>query len=454
MTCPIAPPWKTVRASALGVCALVLAMRSHVQADPTNVPRPGLTGRWFVTVDFFGTPQYLPMELTQQGDALTGTLDGDKLEGTVHGNTIHLLAKDPEGGTEEATGTLAGSTITGTVILVEPANPKHPATHGFTATLVPRLPAKSSRRHEFTPTVFSRQFSAQNKPVLTISPGDTIVTTTVDAGGTDASGVKRVLGGNPETGPFYVQGAMPGDTLVVHLDRVRLNRDWAISDDGIVPRGLDGNLATKMKDTGRGVRWHLDLAKGIATSEQPGEHLARYTVPLHPMLGCVGVAPPPAVAAPPTGDSGSWGGNMDFNEVTEGATLYLPVRNPGALLYFGDGHAAQGDGELTGNALETSLDVQLTVDVIQGKAAPGVRLESATHLSAMGLDGSLDGAFRAATSNMAAWLADDYHLTASEIAQVFGTAAEYRVSEVADRNAGIVMKISKERLRALTPPAK
>ncbi len=380
MTCPIPPSRKTVRASALGVCALVLAMRSHVQADPTNVPRPGLTGRWVITVDFFGTPQYLPMELTQQGDALTGTFDGDKLEGAVHGNTIHLLAKDTEGGTEEATGTLAGST--------------------------------------------------------------------------DASGVKRVLGGNPETGPFYVEGAMPGDTLVVHLDRVRLNRDWAISDDGIVPRGLDGNLATKMKDTGRGVRWRLDLAKGIATSERPGDHLARYTVPLHPMLGCVGVAPPPAVAAPPTQDSGSWGGNMDFNEVTEGATLYLPVRNPGALLYFGDGHAAQGDGELTGNALETSLDVQLTVNVIQGKAAPGVRLESATHLSAMGLDGSLDGAFRAATANMAAWLADDYNLTASEIAQVFGTAAEYRVSEVADRNAGIVMKISKERLRALAPAAK
>lgn len=196
-------------------------------------------------------------------------------------------------------------------------------------------------------------------------------------GRTDAKGVRRVLGGNPQTGPFYVEGAMPGDTLVVRLVRVRLNRDWAISDDGIVPRGMDADLAVKMKDAGASVRWHLDLAKGVATSEKPGEHLAKYTVLLRPMLGCVAVAPGPAAAPSPTGDSGGWGGNMDFNEIVEGATVYLTVRNPGALLYFGDAHAAQGDGELTGNALETSMDVQLTVDLIRDKSIPGPRLEVA-----------------------------------------------------------------------------
>jgi acetamidase/formamidase len=216
---------------------------------------------------------------------------------------------------------------------------------------------------------------------------------------------------------------------------------------------MDSALAVKMKDVGKPVRWHLDPAKGVATSEKPGDHLGRYTVPLRPMLGCIGVAPGPARAAPQTSDSGRWGGNMDFNEMVEGATLYLTAQNPGALLYFGDGHAAQGDGELTGNALETSLDVQLTVDIIPGKAVPAPRVESATHIMAMGLEGSIDDAFRAATANMASWLADDYKLTPSEIAQVFGTAAEYRISEVADRNAGIVMKISKERLRTLTPGA-
>src|SRR5262249_53252509 len=157
---------------------------------------------------------------------------------------------------------------------------------------------------DFVPTTFYRQFSANTKPVVTISPGDTLHTTTVDAGGTDEKGVTRVLGGNPETGPFYIETASPGDTLVVHFTRVRLNRDWAISDDALVDRGLDSELAVKMKDAGKEVRWHLDSERGIATPEKAPEHLARYSVPLRPMLGCVAVAPNVAQAAPGTGDSG------------------------------------------------------------------------------------------------------------------------------------------------------
>ena len=145
---------------------------------------------------------------------------------------------------------------------------------------------------------------------------------------------------------------------------------------------------------------------------------------------------------------------MDFNEIVEGATVYLPVSVPGALLYVGDGHALQGDGELNGNALETSMDVEFTVDVIPGKRVPGPRVESATHLIAMGLAGSLDDAFRGATENMAQWLTEEYKLTPSEVAQVLGTSAEYKVSEVADRNAGMVLKIIKERLKPLASAEK
>ena len=312
-----------------------------------------------------------------------------------------------------------------------------------------RRRAGPAQRHDFTPTVFYRQFSPANKPVLSVSPGDTIHTTTVDAGGTDEKGVTRVLGGNPETGPFYIESAVPGDTLVVHIARLRLNRDWAGSDDGIVDRGMDSDLAVKMKDAGKSVRWHLDVARGVASPEKPGDHIMRYTVPLRPMLGCVATSTGSAQAAPGTGDSGRYGGNMDFNEIVEGATVYLPVNVPGALLYFGDGHAAQGDGELNGNALETSMDVEISVDVISKKRLRGPRVESATHIMAMGLAGSIDDAFREATSSMAQWLADEYKLTPSEVAQVLGTSAEYRVSEVADRNAGVVIKINKERLAGL-----
>jgi acetamidase/formamidase len=424
--------------------ALLLLVPALALAQP-----PAVTGRWTTTADFYGTPLNFPMELNQQGDKLTGDFGGDKLEGALTGNSIHFLAKDGQGGSEELTATVQAGVISGTIVFVDAGDPEHPSSHQFTATLVPKRSSAPPQRHDFTPTVFHRQFSAANKPVLTVSPGDTIHTTTVDAGGTDEKGVVRVLGGNPETGPFYIETAAPGDTLVVHLTRLRLNRDWAISDDAIVDRGLDSGLSVKMKDGGKPVRWHLDLQHGTASPEKPGEHLARYSVPVRPMLGCVAVAPGSAQAPPGTGDSGRWGGNMDFNEIVEGATIYLPVSVSGALLYVGDGHAAQGDGELNGNALETSMDVEFTVDVVSGKRIQGPRVESATHIMAMGLEGSLDDAFRAATANMAQWLANDYKLTPSEIAEVLGTAAEYRVSEVADRNAGMVLKINKDRLQSL-----
>lgn len=420
-------------------------------------PRPtsiSVTGRWAVDTDYYGTTIYYRMELQQDGEKLTGNFDGDKLEGTLKGAVLTFLAKDAEGGTDEGKGMVQGDTITGTVVFTHPNDTQPPPTHKFTAKLVPARRAGKPQRHEFTPTTFYRQFSAANKPVLTIAPGDSVHTTTVDAGGQDEKGVTRVLGGNPETGPFFVETAVPGDTLVVHLTRVRLNRDWAGSDDFVVGRALDSELAVKMKDLGKNVRWHLDREHGVATPEKPAEHLTKYTVPLRPMLGCVAVAPNPAQAAPGTGDSGRWGGNMDFNEIVEGATVYLPVNVPGALLYVGDGHAAQGDGELNGNALETSMEVEFTVDVIPGKQIAGPRVESATHIIAMGLGGSLDGAFQGATTNMAQWLTDDYKLTPSEVAQVLGTSAEYKVSEVADRNAGMVLKINKERLQSLAPAPK
>jgi len=255
-----------------------------------------------------------------------------------------------------------------------------------------------------------------------------------------------VLGGNPQTGPFYVETAMPGDVLVIHLDRIRLNRDWAISDDGIVGRALDPEFAVKMKDGFKPVRWRLDRERGLAMPEKPTERLARFTVPVRPMLGCVAVAPGFGAAPPPTGDSGRFGGNMDFNEIVEGTTVYLPVAQPGALLYVGDGHAAQGDGELNGNALETSMEVEFTVDLVPSKSIQTPRVESGTHIMTVGLGGSLEDALRAATAGMGQWLEQDYKLTASEIAMVLGSAVEYTIAEVADRNAGVAAKLRKDRL--------
>ena len=129
---------------------------------------------------------------------------------------------------------------------------------------------------------------------------------------------------------------------------------------------------------------------------------------------------------------------MDFSGIREGATVYLPVAQPGALLYVGDGHALQGDGELNGNALETSLDVEITVELLREKRLQGPRVENAESLMSIGLAGSLDDAFAEATSDLASWLQEDYQLTGSETAILLGAAIEYQIAEVADRNAGVV----------------
>ena len=181
--------------------------------------------------------------------------------------------------------------------------------------------------------------------------------------------------------------------------------------------------------------------------------MASYAVPVRPMLGCVAVAMDPSGPAARTGDSGNFGGNMDFNEITEGATVLLPVRVPGALLYFGDGHAVQGDGETTGDALETSMDVTVTVEVRHDRRISGPMVETSTHIMAVGLNGSLDTAFQDATESMYQYLFSEYSLTPQEFAMVLGTAAEYKISEAADRNAGVVLKMAKSKLDTLTKPA-
>ncbi len=425
--------------------ACISLMRTGRAADAAQLLDP----HWLVTADLHGTPLYGRLDIEQQGREITGRFYGDKIEGSFEGSAIHFVAKDNSGGTSKVDATLKRGVLSGTVVETDAADESHSNRYSFTAIPIPQERRGAPIRHDFAPTIFYREFSASNRPVLSLDPGDSVHTTTVDAAGTDQDGHRRVLGGNPQTGPFYIQSAMPGDTLVVHLTRLRLNRDYAISDDAVVGRGTDSYLAVKMKDTGKTVLWHLDIAQGLASLEKPGAHMAAYTVPVHPMLGCIATAPAPSRGAPPTGDSGSYGGNMDFNEIVEGATVYLPVSVPGALLYLGDGHAAQGDGELNGNALETSLDVEFAVDLIPGRRTPGPRVESATHIMAMGLGGSIDDAFKSATANMAGWIAEDYKLLPAEIAELFGTSAEYRVSEVADRNAGVVLKISKERLKTL-----
>ncbi len=249
-----------------------------------------------------GTPIYGRLDIEQQGRQITGQLNGSKFEGSLDGSAIHFIAKSGSGGTQKVDGTLKNGVLSATVVETDGADESHSDRYSFTAIPIRQEHRGAPVHHEFVPSVFYREFSGSNKPVLTVDLGDSIHTTTVDAAGTDQDGQSRVLGGNPQTGPFYVRSAIPGDTLVVHLTRLRLNRDYAISDDALVGRGMDSYLAVKMKDGGKSVLWHLDIAQGLASLQKPGAHMATYTVPAHPMLGCIATALAPSRGAPPTGD--------------------------------------------------------------------------------------------------------------------------------------------------------
>ncbi len=313
---------------------------------------------------------------------------------------------------------------------------------------------RSSTRHEFVPKVYHNQFSGQIEPALRIRPGDTVHTTTVDAGGVDANGAHVAAGGNPLTGPFYVEGAWPGDTLVIRLNRVRLNRDTAGTySDSVVLSALDPYYARDQKKVENfDSTWKLDREKGIAVLTKPTDPLKDFQVKLAPMMGCIGVAPPGNQAFR-SGRLGDYGGNMDYNQIREGTTLYLPVFQPGAMLFVGDGHAAQGDGELTGNALETSMEVEFSVDVMEDSGLNQPRAENDDYMMVMGIDNSQnEDALRSATTGMSRWLSSAYKLNAAEIAMVLGSSMRYDIAEVVDPQVHVVAKVAKNVLKQIEQP--
>ncbi len=236
----------------------------------------------------------------------------------------------------------------------------------------------------------------------------------------------------------------------MHIRRLKLDRDWADSLDTVVGRALGTSLVPEAGELGRPVKWLLDRSAGRARPEKPEGALFNYSVPVRPMLGGLAVAPGFGMPAISTGDTGRFGGNMDFPEVAEGNIVYLPVQQPGALLYFGDAHALQGDGETTQYALETSMDVTLTVEVIKGRGVSMPRVESPTQIMVLGQAGSLDEALKSASTGMIQWLRQDYGMTLSQAAQVLGTAVRFSVPNLAWRSVGVAARIDK----ALLPAAK
>ena len=389
-----------------------------------------VAGDWVVTVHEQFGPNIMRLSLVVSGDVLGVSLGTRKFEGRVKGNAIEFAFDNAK-----VNGTLEGGELKGEVVFPD-------RTVKWTGVRIPPRSAEK-RTHDFEPTEFHQYFSSKITPVLRINPGDTVRTWAVDAGGRDKLGNARSGGGNPQTGPFYVESALPSDTLVVRITKVRTNRDWAGSGNSIMRNALEpGSLGNIKWASDFPSRWALDRNKNVASLEKPTDALKGFVVPMHPMLGCVAVAPPGDWSIRTT-DSGRYGGNMDYNQIREGTTLYLPVYHPGALLFVGDGHAAQGDGELTGDALETSMDIEFSVDVIAGQNFGHPLAENDEFLISIGIGGSLDQALQQATSGMVRWLERDYKLNANEAAMVLGFAVKYDVVDLVGTQVSIAAKVPK-----------
>ena len=315
--------------------------------------------------------------------------------------------------------------------------------------------------HTFEPTRF-HQTIGSHEPVLRIRDGDTVVTWCVDAGGHDREFKSVTPGGNPQTGPFYVEGAEPGDTLAVHFDRMWPNRTVGFTGKLVAPWVIDPHFVSYLPyELNAGPRpsppgephvdlWDLDLEKGTIKLHTPRPGLeSLQELKIDPMIGCFGVAPPRGQAIS-CATSGQYGGNMDYRGFTQGVTVYLPVFVPGALLHVGDGHAIQGDGEIVGTGVEISFDVQFTVQLLKGKKASWPRGENADSIFAVGNARPLDQCVQHATTELMRWLEQDYGLDYRASSILFGQCIRYDLGNIFDPAYTMVARIEKRYL----PPKK
>ena len=303
------------------------------------------------------------------------------------------------------------------------------------------LTAQTPATRTFTPTTFYNTFSFAHPPAMRIKPGERIATKTADAAGVDWNGKQVAQGPNPQTGPFYVEGAEPGDMLVVSLEKVELNRDSGYSSSLLAPYAVDPSaIAARVDREPRRINWIIDRAK--RTVRVDGPELGTLALPVRPMLGCVGVAPPRKEAVW-TATPGPFGGNLDYAGMNAGVKVMLPVYEPGALLFIGDGHALQGEGEVVGTGVETSMDVEFSVQVVKKSNIQWPRLENDTHIMVLGSERPLLQALQHATTEMHRWLMTDYQLTERGAQVLMGQALEFEVGNVVDPHFTMVAKMRK-----------
>jgi amidase len=317
-------------------------------------------------------------------------------------------------------------------------------------------------RHEVSPEVDPRSLTytfGGAEPVESLSPRSILETSTLDAFAgrmrsvhDKASEVIDPRYVNPQTGPFYVNGAEPGDALALHFARIEPRESYGVSTNVPLFGSLTATRVTAMlHDPLPEMTWiyAIDRASRVVRYEANGSDL-RVELPLDPMHGTVGVAP--ALGEVRTSlTPGDFGGNMDTPEMRAGVTCYLGVNVPGALFSFGDGHARQGEGETCGVAVEAAMDTVVVVDVVKGVAAPWPRLETDEYLMTAGSARPLEDAFRIAHSQLVHWVVELTGLSVMDAYQLVSQIAETPVANVVDPNYTVVAKMAKKYLPAVVP---
>jgi acetamidase/formamidase len=249
---------------------------------------------------------------------------------------------------------------------------------------------------------------------------------------------------NPQTGPFYVEGAEPGDTLAVHFVSIEPARDWAASTTVPLFGALTATHTTAMLHAPLPeVTWIWQLDRHARTCKfRARDGSWAVDLPMDPMHGTLGVAPANlevrSALVPDT-----FGGNMDTPELRAGVTCFLGVNVPGALFSLGDGHARQGEGELCGVAVECAMDTVIAVDLVKGTPCLWPRIESDTHLMSTGSARPLEDAFRIAQSDIVTWVHSDFGLDVLDAYQLVSQAVEAPLANVVDINYTSVAKLAK-----------
>jgi len=304
--------------------------------------------------------------------------------------------------------------------------------------------------HYTTTSANVKYLFATAEPVLHLKPGDILDTNTLDCFGNTVKkpGDKPSDGDNPLAGPFYVEGAEPGDTLAVKILDLQVDGDTGVGAFSPGFGAINSSRYTPMLEakpwTDKIWIYPIDHADNTATFKALDSDFS-VKIPMHPFFGCIGVAPANGEARSSLVPA-EFGGNMDSPEASVGNTVYFPVNVKGGMLYIGDGHAAMGDGEVAGSAIEVPLKARLQLSVIKGRTIEWPQFENDDAIMTVGAYRPLEDATRIALTELVHWIHRDYGLSEMDAYELLSKVARLHLNEMVDPNYVVVASIEKKYL--------